>query len=124
VRENLAQDLTFYNCARSHLALDGNTADRVYSISTNSVALTAQSGGQPSLNAIKNCRLKGVTSRTKFTEESFKPISVNSPASRPFIFSLRCVVDLQFKTIADYLRVEMAGMPPGAIIDVGAGESP
>jgi SAM-dependent methyltransferase len=56
--------------------------------------------------------------------ESFQPISVKSPAAAPFLYRLRCLLDLQLHTIATFLRPAMADLPPGSIVDVGAGESP
>lgn len=56
--------------------------------------------------------------------ESFKPISVKSPQDNLFLFKIRCLVDLQLKTIADFLKPEISNLPQGSIIDVGAGESP
>jgi len=55
--------------------------------------------------------------------ESFKPISVKSPSNNPFTFWLRCVVDLQLKTIVTFLRPALCKLE-GKILDVGAGESP
>lgn len=56
-------------------------------------------------------------------EESFKPISVKPPSDSPFLFWLRCQVDLQLGSIAKPLRPAMARLK-GDILDVGAGESP
>ena len=55
--------------------------------------------------------------------ESFKPISVKSPSANPFIFWLRCAVDLQLKTIVSFLKPGLSCVE-GKILDVGAGESP
>jgi SAM-dependent methyltransferase len=55
--------------------------------------------------------------------ESFKPISVKSPSSNPYAFWLRCVVDLQLKTIVSFLKPALSE-EKGKILDVGAGESP
>jgi len=57
-------------------------------------------------------------------DESFQPISIKSPASAPIFFKLRCFVDLQVLTIANFLKPAMSDFRHGAIIDVGAGESP
>lgn len=57
------------------------------------------------------------------TQESFKPISVKAPTSNRLMFWARCLVDLQLKTIAHYLRPAMA-LQRGKVLDVGAGESP
>lgn len=55
--------------------------------------------------------------------ESFQPIAVRSPASNPWAFRLRCLVDLQLATIARCLRPAMKGLT-GDVLDVGAGQSP
>lgn len=55
--------------------------------------------------------------------EGFKPIPVTSPANAPLVFALRCAVDLQLSTIAQYLRPALTGLT-GAVLDVGAGQSP
>lgn len=55
--------------------------------------------------------------------ESFKPISVKAPSSSKVLFRLRCMIDLQLKTIVQYLRPAMAELS-GKVLDVGAGESP
>ncbi|WP_109126278.1 class I SAM-dependent methyltransferase [Dyella sp. C11] len=57
------------------------------------------------------------------TQESFKPISVKAPSDSRWMFAIRCLVDLQMKTIAEYLRPAMATLR-GRVLDVGAGESP
>ncbi|WP_343669816.1 class I SAM-dependent methyltransferase [Paraburkholderia heleia] len=56
--------------------------------------------------------------------EPFQPISVKPPSANPVSFAIRCGVDLQLATIAKYLRPAMAELPPGCILDIGAGESP
>lgn len=56
--------------------------------------------------------------------ESFQPISVKSPERHPWRFKLRCLLDLQLLTIAKFLQPALAALPPGIILDVGAGESP
>jgi SAM-dependent methyltransferase len=55
--------------------------------------------------------------------EKFKPISVKAPSSSKVLFYLRCMIDLQLKTIVHYLRPAMAKLD-GKVLDVGAGESP
>jgi SAM-dependent methyltransferase len=55
--------------------------------------------------------------------EEFQPIAVESPAAHPFLFALRCAVDLQLRTIARELRPAMARLS-GQVLDVGAGQSP
>lgn len=57
-------------------------------------------------------------------QETFKPISVKNPNVNRFSFFLRCLFDLQLKTIVQFLRPEMQCLPAGRIIDIGAGESP
>lgn len=56
-------------------------------------------------------------------KEGFQPISVKPPATHPFLFRLRCLIDLQLGTIVQYLRpaLRLAG---GRVLDVGAGQSP
>ncbi|WP_205746156.1 MULTISPECIES: class I SAM-dependent methyltransferase [Dyella] len=55
--------------------------------------------------------------------EQFKPIAVQSPTRQPWLFRVRCLLDLQLATIVRYLRPELAKLH-GRVIDVGAGESP
>lgn len=57
-------------------------------------------------------------------QDSFQPIAVQSPANNIFLFYLRCLVDIQTKTIASFLKREFAKLPPGPIVDIGAGQSP
>lgn len=57
------------------------------------------------------------------TQEAFQPIAVRPPSSSPFLFRIRCLVDLQLGTVAEYLRPSMLDLH-GRILDVGAGESP
>ena len=57
-------------------------------------------------------------------DETFKPFAVRPPPANPLGFALRCLVDLQLGTIATPLRPALAAMPPGEILDVGAGRSP
>jgi SAM-dependent methyltransferase len=57
------------------------------------------------------------------SNESFKPISVKAPSANPLMFRIRCMVDLQLKTIVRSLRPAMAELR-GKVLDVGAGESP
>ena len=58
------------------------------------------------------------------TKEQFQPVPVTSPDMNPLRFGLRCLVDLQLKTIASFLKLEMRNLDTGQIIDIGAGESP
>jgi SAM-dependent methyltransferase len=55
--------------------------------------------------------------------EKFKPIAVAPPSARPWLFRLRCIVDLQLGTIVAHLRPLMSHLH-GRVLDVGAGESP
>lgn len=55
--------------------------------------------------------------------ESFKPIPVSSPKDNPRLFFIRCLVDLQLKTIVDFLRPELEKISNN-IIDIGAGNAP
>lgn len=63
---------------------------------------------QPSLNSSK---------------ELFKPVPVFSPKDNALIFFIRCLFDLQLKTIVDFLRPELA-IISGDIVDIGAGNAP
>jgi len=56
--------------------------------------------------------------------EGFKPIPVTVPGASPWRFALRCVVDLQLATIVKPLRPALEHLPPGTVLDVGAGQSP
>jgi SAM-dependent methyltransferase len=55
--------------------------------------------------------------------EQFQPIAVKPPSANPLAFRLRCVVDLQLRSIAKFLR-PAASRLQGHVLDVGAGESP
>jgi SAM-dependent methyltransferase len=55
--------------------------------------------------------------------ELFKPIAVKNPSDHPWLFKLRCVVDLQLFTISKYLRPAILNIH-GSVLDVGAGQSP
>lgn len=55
--------------------------------------------------------------------EGFQPISVKAPTNHPFLFRLRCLVDLQLGTIVKDLRPALAQVT-GSVLDVGAGQSP
>lgn len=48
---------------------------------------------------------------------------MTTPAASPLKFKLRCLVDLQLATIARFLKPAMAELPPGTILDVGAGRA-
>jgi len=56
-------------------------------------------------------------------QEGFQPIAVKSPTDHPFLFRLRCLVDLQLGTIVKSLRPALAQVT-GSVLDVGAGQSP
>lgn len=58
------------------------------------------------------------------TGEAFQPIPVKPPSANRLAFALRCLVDLQLGTIVEHLRPAMAELPPGDVLDVGAGQSP
>lgn len=58
------------------------------------------------------------------SKEPFQPISVKSPTENSLKFRLRCLVDLQLRTIALPLKKQLSRFPQGKIIDIGAGESP
>lgn len=53
--------------------------------------------------------------------KSFEPIP--TPAVSTLKFKLRCLVDLQLATIVRFLKPAMADLPPGTILDVGAGRA-
>lgn len=63
------------------------------------------------------------TPSSPHVKEGFQPIAVTSPASHPFLFWLRCLVDLQLGTIVKELRPALAQVT-GSVLDVGAGQSP
>jgi len=56
-------------------------------------------------------------------KELFKPIPVSSPADNPRLFAIRCLVDLQLKTITEFLRPELAKLSNN-VLDIGAGNAP
>lgn len=56
-------------------------------------------------------------------KEGFQPIAVRSPSRSPWLFKLRCVIDLQLNTIVKFLQPILLQMN-GRILDVGAGQSP
>jgi SAM-dependent methyltransferase len=56
-------------------------------------------------------------------KEQFQPIAVTSPALHPYLFRLRCVIDLQLGSIVKALRPALE-QADGAVLDVGAGQSP
>lgn len=60
---------------------------------------------------------------SKAPEEDFQPIPVPPPVNHPFLFWLRCLVDLQLGTIVKNLRPALAELT-GSVLDVGAGQSP
>jgi ubiquinone/menaquinone biosynthesis C-methylase UbiE len=57
--------------------------------------------------------------------ESFKPTPISAPSSTgyPWIFKIRCLIDLQMNTCFRFLRPDLAKIQ-GNILDVGAGQSP
>lgn len=56
-------------------------------------------------------------------KEELKPIPVSSPADGPWAFSLRCLLDLQLKTIVEFLKPRLKALQ-GEVLDVGAGNAP
>lgn len=56
-------------------------------------------------------------------KETFKPIPVSSPKDNPLLFYVRCLFDLQLKTIVDFLRPELATVS-NDVLDIGAGNAP
>lgn len=63
------------------------------------------------------------TRQTERCVESFKPIPVSSPKDNPLLFFVRCLVDLQLKTIVDFLRPKLESVSDN-IVDIGAGNAP
>ena len=57
------------------------------------------------------------------SQEQLKPIPVNSPADNPILFYIRCLFDLQLKTITDFLQPKLAKIS-NTVLDIGAGNSP
>lgn len=55
--------------------------------------------------------------------ETFKPIPVSSPKNNPFLFFIRCLFDLQLKTIYNFLNEELPNTSKN-ILDIGAGNAP
>jgi SAM-dependent methyltransferase len=55
--------------------------------------------------------------------EALKPIPVSSPKDNKYLFFIRCLIDLQLKTIVDFLRPELAKVS-NTVLDIGAGNSP
>ncbi|QCP50766.1 class I SAM-dependent methyltransferase [Trinickia violacea] len=56
-------------------------------------------------------------------QERFQPIAVTSPCQHPWLFKLRCLVDVQLGSIVKHLRPALSRLR-GRVLDVGAGESP
>jgi SAM-dependent methyltransferase len=54
--------------------------------------------------------------------EQLKPIPVTSPTDNPLLFYIRCLFDLQLKTITDFLRPKLATIS-NTVLDIGAGNS-
>lgn len=61
--------------------------------------------------------------KTFTTKEQLKPIPVTSPTNNPILFYIRCLFDLQLKTITDFLRPKLANICT-SVLDIGAGNSP
>jgi len=56
-------------------------------------------------------------------KEEMKPVPVSSPADNRLGFALRCLLDLQLKTIVDFLKPKLSALK-GSVLDVGAGNAP
>jgi SAM-dependent methyltransferase len=56
-------------------------------------------------------------------EEQLKPIPINPPKKKSILFYVRCLFDLQLKTITDFLRPELAKIS-NSVLDIGAGNAP
>ncbi|MBB1598191.1 bifunctional 2-polyprenyl-6-hydroxyphenol methylase/3-demethylubiquinol 3-O-methyltransferase UbiG [Achromobacter sp. UMC46] len=56
-------------------------------------------------------------------KEEMKPVPVSSPLGNPLAFALRCLLDLQLKTIVDFLKPRLSALE-GNVLDVGAGNAP
>jgi len=59
----------------------------------------------------------------KDDKEALKPIPVSSPKNNPILFFIRCLLDLQLKTITDFLSPELTAISNN-ILDIGAGNAP
>jgi SAM-dependent methyltransferase len=55
--------------------------------------------------------------------ELFKPIPVSSPQNNRLLFFMRCLFDLQLKTINDFLLLELEKISNN-VVDIGAGNAP
>lgn len=64
-------------------------------------------------------------SKKKYSQrqEQLKPIPVNPPDDNPLLFYIRCLFDLQLKTIIDFLQPKLADIS-NTVLDIGAGNSP
>lgn len=58
-----------------------------------------------------------------YIKEPLKPIPISSPKKNPIFFYIRCLFDLQLKTIVDFLRPELARIS-STVLDIGAGNAP
>ncbi|MDX3877389.1 class I SAM-dependent methyltransferase [Achromobacter denitrificans] len=56
-------------------------------------------------------------------KEEMKPVPVSSPSDNRLAFALRCLLDLQLKSIVDFLRPKLSVLK-GNVLDVGAGNAP
>jgi SAM-dependent methyltransferase len=72
---------------------------------------------QNKIMKFKNDFLKGCST------EPLKPIPVISPKLKPVLFYIRCLFDLQLKTIVQFLSKELINISNN-ILDIGAGNSP
>jgi SAM-dependent methyltransferase len=59
----------------------------------------------------------------KHEQEQLKPIPVSSPKDKAITFYIRCLFDLQLKTIHDFLRLKLSFLS-NTVLDIGAGNSP
>lgn len=59
----------------------------------------------------------------EYKKEHFKPIPVSSPKGNLIFFYIRCLFDLQLKTITKFLRLQLVTITD-SVLDIGAGNSP
>lgn len=57
------------------------------------------------------------------SRENFKPIAIEAPSKNPWLFRIRCWVDLQLASVAKPLHSALQGLR-GRVLDIGAGQSP
>ena len=56
------------------------------------------------------------------SRENFKPIAIEAPSKNPWLFRIRCWVDLQLASVAKPLHSALQGFA-GTGVDIGAGQS-